>query len=317
MYHRIVDAALDPNGLAVSPGRFRLQMEALVERAAPVTLQRLAQGETRGADEGPAVAVTFDDGYRDNLTVAAPILERLGVPATFFVPSGAVGRTTGYWWDELQTIVFERGALPERLDIRLGGQWVSTEVGDDGGLHDRGGRHRDWRVWRLDPRTPRQRLYTALWQALLPLGDAEQSEGLHALAEWAGAELSVGRADAVFRPADLRTLSGASADAIGGHTVSHSWLPALPIEAQRSEIEGCRASLQALGAGEVRSFSYPYGAFTDETVAAVRECGFAAAVTTAPGVVTPRTDPLRMPRLAVEDWTVKRFLAELSSRLPR
>jgi peptidoglycan/xylan/chitin deacetylase (PgdA/CDA1 family) len=57
------------------------------------------------AGDGPlsqrAVALTFDDGYRDNLELAVPLLERLGLPATFFLVPGLLSGTVEPWWETL------------------------------------------------------------------------------------------------------------------------------------------------------------------------------------------------------------------------
>ncbi|MBK1644861.1 hypothetical protein CKO25_09410 [Thiocapsa imhoffii] len=48
---------------------------------------------------GGTLSITFDDGYRDNHDQAAPILDRLGLPATFFVTTGFIGTDQLTWWD--------------------------------------------------------------------------------------------------------------------------------------------------------------------------------------------------------------------------
>ena len=77
----------------VTPGDFRVQMEWLAQHAKVVSLQAIAEG-TEG------VAITFDDGYQDNLLYAAPVLEALGLPATFFVVPGRLGGMLDHDWDE-------------------------------------------------------------------------------------------------------------------------------------------------------------------------------------------------------------------------
>ena len=52
-----------------------------------------------------AVALTFDDGYRDNLVNAKPVLARYGIPATLFLATGFVDQDTPFWWDELATMI--------------------------------------------------------------------------------------------------------------------------------------------------------------------------------------------------------------------
>src|SRR5262249_12110967 len=63
-------------------------------------LDRLEAGQTISR----TVAITFDDGYRDNRTVAAPALKTRGLPASFFVTAGFVGSQTVQWWDAAKSI---------------------------------------------------------------------------------------------------------------------------------------------------------------------------------------------------------------------
>lgn len=50
----------------------------------------------------PKIAITFDDGYRDNFTAALPVLEEFGVPVTLFIATALIGSQCGFWWDELE-----------------------------------------------------------------------------------------------------------------------------------------------------------------------------------------------------------------------
>jgi len=80
-YHSVGARAHDMN---VTPDNFAAQMEWLAKNAAVITLHDAASG-----CEG--IAITFDDGYRDNLVNAAPILRELGLPATCFIVTGRMG----------------------------------------------------------------------------------------------------------------------------------------------------------------------------------------------------------------------------------
>lgn len=102
LYHRVAEAAFDPWGLCVPADRFREHLAMLAAERCVLPLDdlvsRLANGDTRRF----ATAITFDDGYADNLAVAAPLLAEAGLHATLFVTTGAVGAET-FAWDESNT----------------------------------------------------------------------------------------------------------------------------------------------------------------------------------------------------------------------
>jgi peptidoglycan/xylan/chitin deacetylase (PgdA/CDA1 family) len=104
LYHRVAQLGTDPQQLAVDPQTFDEQLTVLRETCTPVALGDVpGMLRARRLPRRP-VAVTFDDGYRDNLHEAKPLLERHGVPATVFVASGYVGAGKEFWWDELDRL---------------------------------------------------------------------------------------------------------------------------------------------------------------------------------------------------------------------
>src|SRR5690242_19657355 len=90
LYHRVADLATDPFEQAISPRRFEEHLEVLVRRAQPVGLTELLKRLSTGKIAQRSAVVTFDDGYADNLHAAAPILQKHGVPATFFLSTGPI-----------------------------------------------------------------------------------------------------------------------------------------------------------------------------------------------------------------------------------
>jgi peptidoglycan/xylan/chitin deacetylase (PgdA/CDA1 family) len=91
-YHAIVRLGDDPNGVACSPERFRAQMLYLKRRnLRGVSMRELRQATKAGNSSRRLVGLTFDDGYKDFLHTALPVLEELGFSATVFVVAGMLG----------------------------------------------------------------------------------------------------------------------------------------------------------------------------------------------------------------------------------
>ncbi len=95
-YHAVgyCSAREDPHGLFLSPETFAQQMDYLARRRIVVPLEAAIRGDTQ--TKRPAVAITFDDGYRNVLTVAAPILSSYGFEATVFVPTMWIAGRNGW-----------------------------------------------------------------------------------------------------------------------------------------------------------------------------------------------------------------------------
>jgi peptidoglycan/xylan/chitin deacetylase (PgdA/CDA1 family) len=115
MYHSISAGRPDPWNLCVAPELFAEQAQMLSDRFRVVSLTELRRARTTGERLTRAVAITFDDGYRDNLLAAEPILDEHGLPATVFVTTGYVDSDRDFWWDELETFCATTGAASREL----------------------------------------------------------------------------------------------------------------------------------------------------------------------------------------------------------
>ena len=128
LYHRVTSLPADPEMLAVTPDNFRAQMRHLKDTIPVVRFE-----EDWTTVKKPSVAVTFDDGYADNVLEALPILEDLGIPATFFVSTGAIGTRSEFWWHELERIILDTETLPPRfalLDEQMGRSWPTVALAE-------------------------------------------------------------------------------------------------------------------------------------------------------------------------------------------
>jgi peptidoglycan/xylan/chitin deacetylase (PgdA/CDA1 family) len=305
MYHQVTVLERDHWSLAVSPQHFAEHLAVLARRREPVALRRLTDELATAQLNRRQVAITFDDGYADNLTNAKPILERFDIPATVFVVGDAVGQERELWWDELDRVFLGRHALPEQLQIHLRGRshrWALENKRE-------GNPFRSWRGGQ------RERLRRFLWRQLRAVSPAERWRVIDELQTWAGQPPQVRPERRVMTEEEVIRLGADGLIEIGSHTASHPRLSALPPAAQLDDIVRGKVRLEEIIGAPVTSFSYPFGGQFDLstiTVEAVRQAGFARACTTRKGTVQPSTDPLRLPRLYVADWSGDEFERQLA-----
>jgi peptidoglycan/xylan/chitin deacetylase (PgdA/CDA1 family) len=293
MYHRVGDMGSNGGGTTVSATRFAEHLQALRARFLVVPLGDLVGSLAEGKVPRRSVAITFDDGYVDNLTVAKPILERHDVPATVFVVSGYVGSGRRFWWDELEWICTAPHMLPGRLELTI---------------------RAEAKTWSVGSNAERRPLFRELREALGPLEAGERDEVLSQLRSWAGLVENPDEVE-TMTVEQLHALARDDTVEIGAHTVTHPRLPAVSPERQLEEIRGSVRQLESILGRPVTLFSYPFGAHDRTTVTCAHEARVACACTTVAGGVHGSTDRYRVPRLYVGDWPADELVARVSTRL--
>jgi peptidoglycan/xylan/chitin deacetylase (PgdA/CDA1 family) len=292
LYHRVIERDTDPLGACVSPANLASQLEVLKAERELVPLEEIL------SDDVPpeAAAITFDDGYRDNLEHAAPALAAAGIPATLFVATGPVAEAAGFWWDALERTL--RAASEEAassLTIELAGQRRTFRLG-------------------TGPEREIARRHLHAW--LQPLAPEAIDSALAALRRWAGDAREPGAPDRdrAMTPEELRAFADTPGVTIGAHTRSHRSLRYADGGTQDAEITGSRDDIAAWLGTEPTSFSYPFGVhgadFDDAVVARVRGAGFSLGVTTTEGPLTG-ADRFKLPRRSVPDVDGQAFEAWL------
>jgi peptidoglycan/xylan/chitin deacetylase (PgdA/CDA1 family) len=286
LYHRIGAAGGrgEPRGYGVENGVpvdvFEAQLRFMRRHFRPVRALDLAL--RADAIGGPAFAVTFDDGYADNLTLAAPVLARLGIPATLFATTDWIGTERRFWWEQLG------GLLRETAAARLALHEVAPA------LRER------WEipaVLELEGDAPRERAHWLISMALMRTAPREIDGLLERLAAALGAPLRrEGREVPMLDWDGVRRLRDLGFE-IGAHGRSHANLGLAPDAAAevRASVERIAAELGDLPA----LFAYPYGGGehrSEAAIRAVREAGCQAAFTTELGAVRPQCDRFALPR---------------------
>jgi peptidoglycan/xylan/chitin deacetylase (PgdA/CDA1 family) len=245
-------------------------------------VSRLRQGALRPG----SVAITFDDGYSDNATIALPLLRRLGLHATFFVTTGYLDG--GRMWND-SIIEVARTCPAATLDLR--------DLGLD--LYSTG--------------TTQARLQTAdrLISALKYRQPQERIDIIDAIATRTEAVLPD---DLMMTTAQVRSLRAAGMS-VGAHTLRHPILTSIDEGDAWMEIFGGKQALEAILSEPVTLFAYPNGKperdYRHCHVDMVRKAGFVAAVSTEAGVVTPHADFFQLPRFTPYHVTPIKFCAQL------
>lgn len=312
MYHRITDARPDPWDCCVSPQHFAEQLAVLRRKFRPVPLAQLMQAVT---DDQPSVfsrrpvAVTFDDGYADNLHTAKPLLERYEIPATVFVTSGHIGRRREFWSDELEALLLQPGPLPLQFQLSISGHSVEMTAAESASDNLS---FPQWRAAQGHDPTPRHRLYRELYPLLQPLEDSARAQLLDEIRRQTGTSQVVRETHRFLDADELRTLAAGDLIEIGGHAATHPMMSRLSGDRQLDEITEGKSFLEELLHRRLTSFAYPYGDYGADSPALVREAGFVRACATRRGVVRPDSDCFALPRVQVKDWHGKEFAAWLT-----
>lgn len=239
-----------------------------------------------------ALAITFDDGYGDNATIAAPILKRLGLTATVFVCPGFLDG--GRMWND-DVIEAIRSSRRDFVDL--------SSIGLE--------------TFPLGSVAQRRQAIDRILESIKHRPYDERARCVDLVVDIAG-----GRAgpDLMMTRAQLKSLRAAGMS-VGGHTVSHPILSRLPPRSALAEIAQGKEQLEAMIGERIDAFAYPNGLpgrdYGAEHVAMVRSVGFTCAVSTAWGAARAGADVLQLPRFTPWARNRWRFGMQLLQNLRR
>jgi peptidoglycan/xylan/chitin deacetylase (PgdA/CDA1 family) len=285
IYHRVLeqrDPLIDDEPDAAT---FAAEMDLIGSLCNVLPLQEAVDRLASGSLPPRAACITFDDGYANNRTVAAPILHARRMPATVFVATGFIG-DDGMFND---TVIEAVRCAGERLDLSdLGlGEFVLSDL------------------------PARRKAIGTLLDQLKYGKPVERMARAQQIAERAGVARPRGL---MMTEQQIRELDGFGC-AIGAHTVTHPILKSVDADEAAREIAQSKETLEAITGRPVTLFAYPNGRpnqdYDSSHVGMVRGAGFKAAVSTAWGAAARGGDLFQIPRMLPWDKSRWKFAARL------
>ena len=301
-YHRTADLPpteeLDGGIVDASPAQFEQQIAFLAEHFSFVGPADVADFIHRGKSlpKNP-VLITFDDGYKECLTVTLPILARYGAKATFFIPTQFVSERKMFWWDRFAWVL--KRAKPGRFRLTYPHS-IELDVSSTAALHRS------------------HKTLTDLVKKRRGLDLARLHENLQ---EAAKVELSADderrMIDRVLMTwPDIEAMVAAGMD-IGSHSHSHRVLQTLELREYESELTGSRRELEERLRIPVTSIAYPVGYPLNgerDLRQAVRDAGYEVGFSCRTGVLAYNNpDALDVPRILMDvSYDLQQFVAMTS-----
>jgi peptidoglycan/xylan/chitin deacetylase (PgdA/CDA1 family) len=249
-------------------------MEILRSELNVMFLDELVERAASGSVPRNAVAITFDDGYRDNYTNAFPILRELALPATVFLVSDALEENRLIWHDRVfdalhraraPAVVFDGDELP------------------------------------LTNASEKEEALARVLAVLRMSAPAERDESIDALVEELGVASPPGEAWDKLTWDQVREMS-AGGLRFGAHTLDHPILSRVSDDEARRQIRGSKQRIESELGAPITDFAYPNGRsvdFHEGTKRILEQEGFRSAVTTVAGANDAASDPFVLRRLGM------------------
>jgi peptidoglycan/xylan/chitin deacetylase (PgdA/CDA1 family) len=277
LYHR-VNPDEDPLFPAVSPQTFDAQMGYLAKNFKVLSLvdiiRRVQQGQ---ALEPFTIAVTFDDGYRDNYIFAHPILKQYQLPATVFVATGFVGSDRLMWNDSLAWAVKNTGEQKTVCEIRGREFPISLGTQQDKAVS-----------------------LNLLLEELKPITEDQKKETVTKIVNALRAK-SAAPPSLMLNWSELRAMAQEGWD-IGSHTVDHAILTSVELSRAAQELRLSKEAIEQELQRPAELCAFPNGKradFNGEIKRMVKTCGYRAAATTLRGINDRNLDLFELRRWSV------------------
>lgn len=245
LYHRIGKPDFDPYHLSIPGEVFERQLDELKEIGDFFTVSEAMSWKPRlNLSRRPRFCITFDDGYEDNASVAIRILEKKGIPATFFITSRALDADgDDFWWDALGKIVGRSELLGDHLTF-----WNGTSE----------------QVFHLEKDATGRSVLPAeasneIVEAFRQMPVKERHHALSSLKSSCKADSLPQVIEKHIDSSQIRKIASSGFFEIGSHTVNHPVLLYLSDDEIEIELLSSRTILESITNRSVSGLAYPHG----------------------------------------------------------
>lgn len=278
------------NGIAVPPHTlipvevFEEQIEYISKTYKVISLKQAVESlSLAGKRLKNAAVITFDDGYRNNYTLALPILKKYHTPATVFVTAGYVGSKEILPLDEAYVLIAQaKGRKPCAITEIGGPLYFESE-------EDLCRSYRETAAFLKQLPCDQQKIHVRLLKEKLHMGAS-------------GNDPAMVDDFRLLSKEELQSLAESELIDIGAHTVNHQILTQVEATVAAWEITHSKTLLQGYTGKDITLFAYPNGRaidFTDNHITTLKENGFICSVTLESNLNTRYTDPYRLGRICI------------------
>ncbi len=266
LYHRIGPMSdkwkFDP----LNPQIFEEQIKYFVENFEIISLKHLNRMILNGDIPEKAVAITIDDGYKDNYKFAYPILKKYSIPATIFLSTGIIDQKKLLWDEELSYVLLNTDK--DSIDIK------------------------DMGFYKLNSDENRIKASLEIARKLEKMDNNEKESMMEKVIDLLGVNIpdKLGKQN-IISWNEIKRMNEKGID-FGAHTVNHPILTSIDIDDAKWEVSESKNRIEEVLGVDVNSFSYPNGDYNDKILSLVKDAGFNSSVSVEPGFVNNSVDEL-------------------------
>jgi peptidoglycan/xylan/chitin deacetylase (PgdA/CDA1 family) len=294
VYHRLVhgpilpgiDSSFQLRGLTVSVSNFEKQIAYLKRKYRLISLTDYINCRKSGESLANCAVLTFDDGYKDFLTLAWPVIKKYEVPVTVFFPKSFLNAV--HWQHQLYYVLDE--ATVEKVTVVINQESVVLDLGRDRGKYQ---------------------AIINLVTAIRKLPAAARLAAVGAVSKTLGVSKQLAPGDFYLSAEDLKLLANSGVE-LGAHTVSHSNMTELDEQQVDREISESITFIRDLTGRQEIAFALPFSAGDGKVLDKIKKSGCLCSFGRAAGLNTAAEDIFQLKRIAALDFSIAEFAYNVS-----